>query len=142
MKTPLTKIVLLVSSLFMLAACGKSSSGGGGEAPKDTKIALKSQGVKKVLVDSVVGLDKYIVNPEKVSLYKITEGENVTAEWTDEVPKIHFLQAGTVKVIAADAEAKTFVEIVFDVTLDTTGIVDVESGGDEVEVPDNPVLHL
>lgn len=142
MKTPLIKFVLLVVSMFMISACGKDSNGdSGGEPAKDTKIALKNPGVKKVLVDSVTDLSKYIVNPEAVNLYKITEGLDVTAEWTDEVPKIHFLQAGTVKVIATNSISGDVVEIEFNVTFDTTGIVDIDEGP-ELEVPENPAVHL
>lgn len=148
MVTHIVKTVLILATLG-LSACGSSSGGGatasqggaGSEAPiSDTKLALKSSGVKKVLLDRTVDLRGYLVNYQYAEFH-IVEGAKF-AQWVDpELPKIKITQRGDVKVLVTDTRDETLV------ILKLTGVFDTVSEADQLpgegqKLPEVPPWHF
>lgn len=147
MIAPLRQTVVLVSTVFALAACGGSGGGnnssGGGADPgaqvqPEAKLSLKSNRVKKIMIGHKVDLRIYLNNHENAA-YQIVPGSSRTKWDHPRLPILKILEGGRVTVAVTDTKTLVQVEIKIQVVFDTTG-VDDGLPGTLPELPDPPIL--
>lgn len=140
MFAPLVRKTIAITGFVFLAACG-SKDGGKKEnpitpPPTDTKLHLKSEGVKKVLIGRVVDLRKFLVNHDFV-VYDVVEGMP-RMEWAEpSVPKVKFKEMGEIKIDVTDEKNQITVQLQFLVMPDTLELdedIDLDPG----PIPVNP----
>jgi hypothetical protein len=146
---------VLVATVFALAACGSKSDsggatsggggtgGGGGPTPGPQPVetlALKSSGVKKIMIGHKADLRIYLKNYDKAA-YQIVPGSSRTKWDHPRLPILKFLEGGQVTIAVTDTETLVQVEIKMLVVFDSTGI-GPGFPGDLPEVPGEPPLIL